>query len=465
VSKNDLAAATWTSYRRVLNGIWRPHLGPVRFLDVRYSSLIAIADAKDWSKKSYNNAISVLRRAFKFGYRDHPEQHDPTRELKGARMRRKDRPLIDPFTIREAEALIAAIHRDWGEAQGNYDEFRFFTGVRPSEQIALVVADFDRARGTVTVTKACVAGHNKDCTKTGEDRRIVLCPRALAVLQRQLALREQLRRAGKLDHEYLFFKANGAPIRNLQYPYTRWRRSLARLPQIRYRKPYCARHSSVSWDLMIGRSALWVARQHGHSIATMLRAYAAWTDGATEADIGAIRAAMARTAPMRDSTSARSREPQAARSTIRAFEVERLPASFANGFASGHHRPTAKCVNQLGLIWRRERDSKALEDQQVAGRFRIPVPCGPITPPDLPPDLPPVISPHRCAPVRLTKRSAQEWLHRFATDCNCTVRHAPRSAMTALGQNRRSRNGCYALAASPSGRPCFVTAISLVKST
>ncbi len=357
VSKNDLAAATWTSYRRVLNGIWRPHLGPVRFLDVRYSSLVAIADGKDWSKKSYNNAISVLRRAFKFGYRDHPEQHDPTHGLKGARMQRKDRPRIDPFTIREAEALIAAIHRDWGEAQGNYDEFRFFTGVRPSEQIALVASDFDAARGTVTVTKACVAGHDKDCTKTGEDRRIVLCPRARTVLQRQLALREQLKRAGKLGHEHLFFKANGAPIRNLQYPYTRWRRTLVSLRTVRDRKPYCARHSSVSWDLMIGRSALWVARQHGHSIATMLRAYAAGTDGATETDIGAIRAAMARSEPVREPTPTRNQSPRATRSTVRVFEVERVPASFANGFASGRHRPRAKCVNRLGLIWRRERDS------------------------------------------------------------------------------------------------------------
>jgi hypothetical protein len=43
---------------------------------------------------------------------------------------------------------------------------------------------------------------------------------------------------------------------------------------------------------MIGRSALWVARQHGHSIATMLRAYAAWAEGAIEADLEAIRRAM-----------------------------------------------------------------------------------------------------------------------------------------------------------------------------
>jgi hypothetical protein len=49
-------------------------------------------------------------------------------------MTRKDRPRPDPFRIQDAEKLIAQIHRDWGEAQGNYDEFRFFTGLRPSEQ-------------------------------------------------------------------------------------------------------------------------------------------------------------------------------------------------------------------------------------------------------------------------------------------------------------------------------------------
>jgi integrase len=217
-----------TSYRRVLDGVWRPRLGPLRFLEVRYSTLVEIADQADWSKKSYNNALSVLRRAFKFGYRDHPEQHDPSRQLKGARIQRKDRPVIDPFIIHEAEVLIAALHRDWGEAQGNYDEFRFFTGLRPSEQSALVVDDFDAARGALSVTKARVDGNDKDSTRTGDNRRIVLCPRAIAVLNRQLALRAELERAGKIDHDYLFFKASGEPIRNLQYPYTRWRQTFAR---------------------------------------------------------------------------------------------------------------------------------------------------------------------------------------------------------------------------------------------
>jgi len=40
---------------------------------------------------------------------------------------------------------------------------------------------------------------------------------------------------------------------------------------------------------MIGKNPLWVAKQHGHSIATMLRAYAAWAEGTAEVDVEAIK--------------------------------------------------------------------------------------------------------------------------------------------------------------------------------
>jgi integrase len=288
-----MATVTLASYRKILNSIWRPQIGGNRFLSVLYSTLVKLADDAHWSKKTYNNAISVLRCAFRFGYRDYPDKYNPTYSLRSARIQKKDRTRIDPFKIQEAETLIAAIHRDWGEAQGNYDEFRFFTGMRPSEQIALVVTDFDIASGTLKVNKACVAGVDKDSTKTGEDRQITLCPRVLDVMTRQLQLRERLKRAGKVDHDRLFFKATGGAIRTLQYPHRRWRRTLLRNSGIRYRRPYCARHTSVSWDLMVGRNPLWVAKQHGHSITTMLRAYAAWAENAVEADIEAIKGAMA----------------------------------------------------------------------------------------------------------------------------------------------------------------------------
>ncbi len=38
---------------------------------------------------------------------------------------------------------------------------------------------------------------------------------------------------------------------------------------------------------MLGKNLLWVAKQHGHSVEVMLRMYAAWLEGATEADIRA----------------------------------------------------------------------------------------------------------------------------------------------------------------------------------
>lgn len=72
VTRHDMASITLASYRRVLDGFWRPPIGAQRFLDVRYSTLVRLAGKATWSKKSYNNAISILRRAFKFGYRDHP---------------------------------------------------------------------------------------------------------------------------------------------------------------------------------------------------------------------------------------------------------------------------------------------------------------------------------------------------------------------------------------------------------
>jgi hypothetical protein len=43
---------------------------------------------------------------------------------------------------------------------------------------------------------------------------------------------------------------------------------------------------------MIGKNPLWVARQHGHSVRTMLEIYAAWAEGAVESDIAAIKRAM-----------------------------------------------------------------------------------------------------------------------------------------------------------------------------
>ena len=43
---------------------------------------------------------------------------------------------------------------------------------------------------------------------------------------------------------------------------------------------------------MIGKNPLFVVRQHGHSVSTMFRTYAAWMQNAPESDIHLIRSAI-----------------------------------------------------------------------------------------------------------------------------------------------------------------------------
>jgi site-specific recombinase XerD len=136
VAKKDLAFVTGSGYRKLLAQIWRPEIGPRIFDEIRYSELAKIANSYQWTKKTYNNAISVIRCTFDYGYKDHPDKYNPASGLKCLRISKKDRPVVDPFTIQEAETLIARLHADWGEAIGNHDECRFFTGLRPSEEIA-----------------------------------------------------------------------------------------------------------------------------------------------------------------------------------------------------------------------------------------------------------------------------------------------------------------------------------------
>jgi hypothetical protein len=65
--RDDLAWATVSGYRRVLNTLWRPRIGALPFLRVDYVALARVTDTYRCSKKTFNNAISVLRRAFEFG--------------------------------------------------------------------------------------------------------------------------------------------------------------------------------------------------------------------------------------------------------------------------------------------------------------------------------------------------------------------------------------------------------------
>ena len=121
-----------------------------------------------------------------------------------------------------------------------------------------------------------------------------------------------------------------------------WRKSSIRLG-LRYRRPYCARHTSVSWNLMSSKNPLRVSAQHGHSLTTMFRTYAAWVRGATEADVAMIQSAMNRKKSAGDCTC--SQEARSAKGP-----VARLGTRLATGLQASKAQLTEILAK---LKWRR----------------------------------------------------------------------------------------------------------------
>ena len=74
----------------------------------------------------------------------------------------------------------------------------------------MLVYDYDRANGVLDINKTRVDGRDRYSTKSRKDRRVRLCPRAIAVLERQLQLRAQFVARGLIDHDALCFTSTGA---------------------------------------------------------------------------------------------------------------------------------------------------------------------------------------------------------------------------------------------------------------
>ena len=199
LGKGDLAPATFMSYRRVLNGVWRPSLGKQLFHQVRYSALVRIATRSASSDVPSISDTVITQSA----QRTSPKKR-PAADRSFSDSGRRNAHRSNPSRLRRSPRKLRRVQILYRLAPFGRD--------RP------VLTDLDLANGIVSIHRAGVAGIERNCTKTGEDRRVVLCPRALLVLKEQLALRARLEAECKIDHDYVFVQSNGALLSNLQYP-------------------------------------------------------------------------------------------------------------------------------------------------------------------------------------------------------------------------------------------------------
>ena len=154
-----------------------------------------------------------------------------------------------------------------------YFEFAFFTGMRPSEMLALRWEDVDFPSRYARVSKARSKGRLNHRTKVAEVRDVLLNERALHALQ---TVKPYTYLAGEciftsprnLDEAFKTEKSQ----RNI---FTRMLKKLG----IRHRKAYNTRHTYATMLLMAGVNVQFVANQLGHSPVMTQTVYAKWISG------------------------------------------------------------------------------------------------------------------------------------------------------------------------------------------
>lgn len=267
LSSRELEHSTLAIYKRHLAAYWTPVFGQKRATSITHEQLLTrLAELNEagLSRKTQNNVLIPLRGVLGMMSRTVkcPNPADGIENLKV----QTGKP--DPFTLEEVEAILKALLAE-SDVVRDYFEFSFFTGLRMSEQIALLWPDVDLRSKVFVVRRARVMGQDKERTKTAVERQVELNERAAATLERQRA-RTQLAGAHVFINPFTRHAWHDG-----QTQHKLWTRALRKCG-VRYRPPKEARDTSVTMSLMAGANPMWVAKQHGHSLQVMLKDYAKW---------------------------------------------------------------------------------------------------------------------------------------------------------------------------------------------
>jgi len=272
VKRPEIQHSTADQYRQTLDSYHFDAVRKTPVAQLTFRELKLLLVGLPENAKTFNNVASVFRMALEYG---HLAKMIPEPLHLHITMRKHQKPQPDPFTLEQVEALLqrfgSALARD-------YYEFAFFSGMRPSEQIALRWSKVDLHAGTALVDEALTRGKVKG-TKTADIRDIELTSRAWQVLERQRAVTQL---AGGL----VFVGDDDEGFTSTDEPLRRWWKPAMKLSGLRQRDARQTRHTFATVCLMAGITPAWAARQLGHSVEMFYRVYSRWID---RADKGAER--------------------------------------------------------------------------------------------------------------------------------------------------------------------------------
>ncbi len=234
------------------------------------SELLAHLNSFDVSQKTKRNALSVLRIILGVAKDDKvlieipisakwdfstEEQHDP-----------------DPYSENERDALLNAL-LDWPVAW-RYFLMGFHTGMRTGEMLAL------EWKGVIKPYIKVMQGRSRrkvGKTKTGKHREII-CP--------DIVLDMLDVNPSRFKKSFVHLSVTGVPILDEKYLMAKWREAHKNAKvRLRVGVRYPWRATYVSLALAAGAPPIWVAKQTGHNIATLIKHYARWIKDRKKQDI------------------------------------------------------------------------------------------------------------------------------------------------------------------------------------
>ncbi|KAA0995504.1 DUF3596 domain-containing protein [Pseudomonas sp. ANT_J12] len=273
-----LKSSTISFYGTTIRSTLIPMFGNLAMAELSKKIIREKLSSHHVANKTLTNVQSCLRSALNDAVEDEILESNP---LSGwaykNREQLKEEDDVDPFTREEQSAILAAARGDtWPQLQ-----FSFWTGLRPSELIALEWGDIDWIAGEVRIVRAKTrAAKEPESTKTLAGRRTVklLAPaREALIKQKELTFLA----GGRIFLNPITLE----PWKHAGYIYRVIWTPAMKKSGVRYRRPYQSRHTYASMMLSAGENPMWVAKQLGHKDWTMIaKVYGRWMPSA---DVGA----------------------------------------------------------------------------------------------------------------------------------------------------------------------------------
>ena len=164
----------------------------------------------------------------------------------------------DPYTEQERDTILTFYRENRPRWAYAFVYFRFWTGTRPSEAVALKWGSVDLNSGKAMLSLSRHLGE-ENATKTRASRRTIsLLPNVVDALKSVLPLRVE-------PNSYVFTDGQGNPIDQSEFNRCSFQPAL-RVLKIRPRPFYNLRHTFISVALTLGCNQKWIAEQTGTSV-------------------------------------------------------------------------------------------------------------------------------------------------------------------------------------------------------